>query len=309
MSGSWQPFTLNMIPGVPQALDAVGQAASTLTGLLDTLAGLLETLAQLAQFMADAMQAAMAAICALIQEIIDQIFNLLNTGISFYLDKGPFFTGGQPDGLEGFLSRWRASFDDLGDAHRPQFAGNANVSAMLFLVGANDLPSLQRLLALLGMLFGRPDLAWTEEVTGFDVPSLIEVGMSTPPDWRTVRLGEVIPPFQRLGEILMQAMGMLKVGDGYAGLLEKLAQVIAEKAAVLAAISDEIQSLVDAITALIESAGLYVLHADGGSLSDLIANVGAAEDVPPWNLESYVAGVCLLAGTADFGPVVELLGG
>jgi len=97
---SWRPFTLNMIPGVPQALDAVGQATSTLTGLLDTLAGLLETLAQLAQFMADAMQAAMAALCALIQEIIDQIFNLLNTGIYFYLDKGPFFTGAQPDGLE-----------------------------------------------------------------------------------------------------------------------------------------------------------------------------------------------------------------
>jgi hypothetical protein len=302
MSGSWQPFTLNMIPGVPQALDAVGQAASTLTGLLDALAGLLEMLAQLAQFMADAMQAAMAAICALIQEIIDQIFNLLNTGISFYLDKGPFFMGGQPDGLEGFLSRWRASFDDLGDAHRPQFAGNANVSAMLFLVGANDLPSLQRLLALLGLLFGRPDLVLDGDFYSADLPSLVEAGMST-------RLGEVIPPFQRLGEILMQAMGMLKVGDGYAGLLSKLAQVIAEKAAVLAAISDEIQSLVDAITALIESAGLYVLHADGGSLPNLIANVGAAENVPPWNYESYVAGVCLLAGTAEFGPVVELLGG
>jgi len=206
---SWRPFTLNMIPGVPQALDAVGQATSTLTGLLDTLAGLLETLAQLIQFLADAMQAAIAALCAMIQEIIDQIFNLLNTGIYFYLDKGPFFTGAQPDGLEGFLSRWRASFDDLGDHFRPQFAGNASLSAMLFLVGANDLPSLQRLLALLGLLFGRPDLNWEEEFTTFDVPTLIESGMSTPPDWVSVRLGEVIPPFQRLGEILMQAMGML----------------------------------------------------------------------------------------------------
>jgi len=306
---SWQPFTLNMIPGVPQALDAVGQATSTLTGLLDTLAGLLETLAQLIQFLADAMQAAIAALCALIQEIIDQIFNLLNTGIYFYLDKGPFFTGAQPDGLEGFLARWRASFDDLGDHFRPQFAGNASLSAMLFLVGANDLPSLQRLLALLGLLFGRPDLNWEEEFTTFDVPALIESGMSTPPDWISVRLGEVIPPFQRLGEILMQAMGMLKVGDGYSGLLTQLAQVIAEKAAILAAIADEIQVLVDAITALIESAGLYVLQVDGGGIADLIENVGAAENIPPWNYESYVAGVCLLAGTADFGPVVELLGG
>jgi len=176
-------------------------------------------------------------------------------------------------------------------------------------LGPKTLTDLQRLLALLGMLFGRPDLAWAEEITTFDLPALIEAGMSTPPDWQSVRLGEVIPPFQRLGEILMQAMGMLKVGDGYSGLLTQLAQVIAEKAALLAAIADEIQALVDAITALIESAGLYVLHADGNGIENLIENVRTAEDAPPWSYESYVAGVCLLAGTADFGPVVELLGG
>ena len=306
---SWQPFTLAMIPGVPPALDAVGQATGMLTGLLDTLAGLLNTLAQLLQFLSDVISAAIAALCALIQEIIDQIFNLLNTGIYFYLDKGPFFTGAAPDGLEGFLSRWRGSFQDLGDKSRPVFAGNANVSAMLFLVGANDLPSLQKLLALLGLLFGIPSLSWEDDLYTFDVPSIIEAGMSTPPDWRSVRLGEVIPPFQRLGEMLMAALGMIKIADGYSGMLAALAQVIAEKAAVLSAIADEIQKLVDEITALIESAGLYILSVDGDSLDGLISNASTAGNEPPWNLESYVAGVCLLAGTADFGPVVELLGG
>ena len=306
---SWQPFTLNMIPGVPQALDAVGQAATTLTGLLDALAGILDIVAQLAQFMADAVQVAVATLIALIREIINQLFNLLNTGISFYLDKGPFFTGGQPDGLVGFLSRWQVSFDDLGDRHRPQFAGNANISAMLFLVGANDLPGLQRLLALLGLLFGRPDLNWDEEFTSFDLPARIEAGMSTPPDWQAVRLGEVIPPFQKLGDILLQALGMLQVTDGYAGMLEELATVIAEKATVLRAITEEIQALVDAITALIESAGLYVLPVEGSGIPNVVDAAKTAGNAPPWGADSYVAGVCLLAGTADFGPVVELLGG
>ena len=115
----WKPFNLAMIPGVPETLDAVNQAAGTLSGLLDALSALLETLADLISFMADAMHAAIAALIAIIQELIDQIYNLLQTGIYFYLDKGPFFTGGNPDGLHGFLSRWKASFDDIGDKHRP----------------------------------------------------------------------------------------------------------------------------------------------------------------------------------------------
>jgi len=307
--GGWKPFTLAMIPGATDAMGAVRDAAGPLSELLTTLSDLLSTLSDIVQFVKDAMQAQLLALIALIQAIIDQIFNLLNTGVYFYLDQGPLFTGGQPDGLEGFLSRWRASFDDLGDHHRPQFAGNAALSSMLFLVGANDLPSLQKLLDLLGKLFGIPSLTWEETIYTFDVPALIESGMSTPPDWNSVRLGEVIPPFQRLGELLMQAIGMLKVTDSFSGLLEQLANVIQEKADTLAAINDEIQALVDAIEALIESSGLYVLYVDGDGVAGLIEKTTMAHDVPPWNYESYVAGVCLLAGTADFGPVVELLGG
>jgi hypothetical protein len=305
----WRPFNLAMIPGVPPVLDAVGTAAGTLSGLLDTLAGLLETLAQLVSFMADAMHAAIQALIAIIQELINQIVNLLQTGIYFYLDKGAFFTGSNPDGLHGFLSRWRASFEDQGDSNRPQFEENAQMSAMLFVVGANDLPDLYRLLRLLAMLFGMPSLDWDEDEYGFDIPTRIENSMGTPPDWESVRLGEVCPPFARLAEILMQAMGMLSVTDDYANMLDALAEIISEKAALLAAIADEIQSLVDAITALIESAGLYVLQIDGSGVDDLIAQAETAADVPPWNLESWVAGTCLLAATADFGPVVELLGG
>ena len=305
----WRPFNLAMIPGVSPALDAVGQAAGTLSGLLDALAGLLETLAQLVSFMADAMHAAIQELIAIIQELINQIYNLLQTGIYFYLDKGPFFTGGNPDGLHGFLSRWKASFDDIGDSNRPQFEENAQMSAMLFVVGANDLPDLYRLLKLLAMLFGIPSLDWEEDEYGFDVPTRIENGMSTPPDWESVRLGGICPPFARLAEILTQAMGMLTVTDDYANMLDALAEIISEKAALLSAIADEIQAVVDSITALIESSGLYILQIDGNGVADLITKTEAATDVPPWNLESWVAGTCLLGATADFGPVVELLGG
>ena len=180
---------------------------------------------------------------------------------------------------------------------------------MFFVVGANDLPDFYRLLQLLSMLFGIPSFDWEEDEYCVDVPTLIENGMSTPPDWESLRFGEVCPPFARLAEILTQTVGMLSVTNDYANMLDSLATIIAEKAALLAAIADEIQSIVDAITTLIESSGLYVLQIDGSGIDDLEAKADFATDVPPWNLESWVAGTCLLAATADFGPVVELLGG
>ncbi len=309
MSGSWQPFTLSMIPGVPEALQAVDQASSTLTGLLDALAEVLTALSNLALLLADTMQATINALCLILQEIIDQLFNLLNSNLAFYLDKGPLVSGARPDGLSGFLSRWRASFDDLGDKHRPQFAGNASISAMLFLVGAKDLPSLQRLLSLLGTLFGRADLSWEEEMTSFDLPARIEAGMSTPPDWQAARLGEVIPPLETLGEILLKAIGMLSVPDGYAGMIQELAEVVSSKALALQALSEEIDALVADINALMESSGLYVLPLQGQGLPELIAQAQSAMNPPAWDAQSYVAGVCLLAGTADFSAVASLFGG
>ena len=305
----WRPFHLAMIPGVPPTLDAVNEATGTVSGVLDTLSGLLDTLAELASFMADSMHTTMHALIAIIQELINQLYNLLQTGLYFYLDKGPLFTSGDPDGLQGFLARWKNSFEDFGDIHRPQFAEHAEISAMFFVVGANDLPDFYRLLQLLSMLFGIPELDWEEDEYGVDIPTRIENGMSTPPDWESLRLGEVCPPFARLAEILTQTVGMLSVTDDYANMLDSLAEIISEKAALLAAIADEIQSIVDAITALIESSGLYVLQIDGNGIDDLKAKAETATDVPPWNLESWVAGTCLLAATADFGPVVELLGG
>jgi hypothetical protein len=92
-------------------------------------------------------------------------------------------------------------------------------------------------------------------------------------------------------------------------MFQALANIIAEKAVMLQGLSDEIGELTDSINALIGSGGLYVLQAEGNGLADLILNVTTAEDPPPWNLESYVSGVCLLGGTVYFGPVVELFGG
>jgi hypothetical protein len=162
----------------------------------------------------------------------------------------------------------------------------------------------------LGKLFNVPalELEETEEPI-LDYPASIEQGLSTPPDWASVKLGDVLPPFEKLGQMLQRVVGMLAVGESYGKMLEDLAQLISDKAAALGQLADEIQAVVDDINALIAAEGLYVLHVEAESISALVQAVRDAEEPPPWSAEAYVAGVCLLGGTSGFGPVVELLGG
>ncbi len=302
---SWQPFTLGMIPGASEAMGATSEAAGLLSGVLNTLAGLLDSLAAVFLFLSDTVAATVAALMAAIQAIIDGIYAMLNSQVAFYLDKGPFASGAKPDGVSGFLSRFEASFYDEGDAHRPNISASTGAGVMLFLVGAEDLPSLQNLLALLGKLFGRPDLDWDEATFTAGLPERIERGMSTPPDWSGKTLGDAVPPLAQLGEMLIRALSMIEVGDSYSDMFQALADAVREKAAILSELSDDIQDIVDQIRALMES-GLYVVSAEGSSAAEILQAIQTADNRPPLSSESYVAGVALEA--QSLGPITELLG-
>ena len=308
--GNWQEYNFPMVPGVPEAMDAAGEAAGTLSSLLDVLAGLLDTLSSLVSMMSDPVTAALSALLAAIQELEDQIAGLLDAGVYFYLDKGPYFVGGQPDGIGGFLSRWAASFEDLGDSQRPPFDEGQPVSAMLFVVGATEPANLVNPLRSLGTLFGIPALQLSEEVQGAeDLPAAIEQTLSTPPDWQSATAGDVLPPIAGLTEMLARVVGMLAVPSSYGAMLESLAQVISDKAAALGIIADDIQAVVEQLEALVEAQGLYVLHVEGNGVAGLIENVNSVDCPPELPVEAWVAGVCLLGSTGEFGPIAELLGG
>jgi len=142
-----------------------------------------------------------------------------------------------------------------------------------------------------------------------DLPAAIEETLPAPPDWQSVKAGDVLPPIAGLTEMLNQVVGMLKVPASYGAMLESLAQVISDKAAALGTIGDDIQAVVDQLEALVEAQGLYVLQAEGDGVSDLIEKVKNAGSPPDLGDEAWVAGVCLLGATGEFGPVLELLGG
>ena len=180
---------------------------------------------------------------------------------------------------------------------------------MLFVVGGDDPSQVFGPLATLGKLFGIPSLEIEQQEHILDYPAAVEDGMSTPPDWRSVQLGRALPPFDRLGKTLQRVVDLLAVGESYGKALQDLAAVIAAKAQTLQALGDEIQAVVDDLEAIISAEGLYLLHVEAEGIPDLVASIRTAGDAPTWSPDAYVAGVCLLGGTASFGPVVELLGG
>ncbi len=305
----WKVFTLAEIPGVSEAADTIDSGASALTSGLDVAAGLVRALSALVQLLADAEELVVNTLVAIMQGILNALYDLLQSGVYFYMDEGPLFFGGNPDGLLGWTTRFEASFNDLGDAARPQFSDDSAVSAVMILVGANDLPTFKNLLALLAQLLDMPKLDLSERKLSVIYPEEIAQGMSTPPDWRSQKLGDTIPPLAGLLEKLTQAIEMIRINDGFSSMLSELADAIELKADTLAALADEIREIVDAILALIESSGIYILSSSStDGIPGLIKAVKDSGEQPEWNMESWVAGCCLLGGSADIGPVMELFG-
>ena len=307
---SWKQLGLPTVPGIPTVLDATEQAAGTLSSLLDGLSDVMATLSEIASLLTDPVNAAMTPLLATIQGLADEIDQVLNAGIHFYLDKGPYFVGAAPDGLVGFLSRWEASFEDPGDSHRPQYAEGQSVSAMLIIVAAANASDLVAPLDLLGSAFGVPTMRLDEQTAGTeDLPEAVENAMSTPPDWQSKSAGEVLPPIAGLTEVLERAAGTLAVPASYAEMLEGLAEVLSDKAVALATLADEIQAVADMLDALADAEGLHVLSADGNGVADLVETVKNSDNPPALGDHAWVSGVCLLAPTEVFAPVAALLGG
>jgi len=294
---------------VPDVIGAVGTAADTLAGLMGTLADAIDALAAVVSLFVDPLQAIIAAVINSLQVLVDYIRALLAGGVFFYLDKGSYFAGASPDGLQGFLDRWAASFDDLGDAARPVFAEGTPVSAMIILTGAQSLPDFADFLQHLAALFGIPSLHWPEgEEPPEDFPAAIEAKLSTPPDWASKKLGEILPPMETLAQALEEAIGAFQIPETYANMLEQLAAIIRTKALALNDLATMLQDAADAIIAITESTGMYALTIDANGIQQLKDAVMLATNKPDWTPETWVAGVCLLGATADFGPVITLLG-
>ena len=303
---NWKAFSLNQVPPIPTAAQAARDAGSVAADVFDAAATGLDALSAALLLLSDRVD-----LSAAMQTLVNQLYDLFGSGVYMYFDEGPVFNKLDPDGLSGMKARFTASFDDTGDGERPQFSGDAEVSALLIAIGANELPDLANLLDMLLALFGLPQIDPNYPPGGLDIdwPTRTESGMSTPPDWTSGTLADVVPLYGRLLDLLKRLAGMLNSGSTYSDIVDQLAAACHNKAIALRDFADELEAVINALAALATS-GAYVVNLQSSSgVAGLIEQLQAAENPPPWGADAYVSGVCLLGGTADFGPVVELMGG
>ena len=297
-SGAWQQAKFGQIPGIETGIEAARQAVNLTASTIRQAAAILDQVADILKLLPTSSDytAAMAAIC-------EWLYNLFESGCYFFYDATPFLAGTKPDGVDGFLKRWDASFEDRGDAARPQFAGSADLSAIFLLAGAPDLPSFAALWEALKNLWAGPindpaanndaELSW---------PERIEQGMSTPPDWYSGRLGDFVPVYDELVQILSRLLDGMKEKNAWVDQLKFLTAAIEDRAKRLEALAAALQTLMEQLAVFTQSS-LYELRVDASSLDSLRSTVQSADrsgiKLPA---ESYVFGVCFLAGGAEIAP-------
>ena len=307
---SWGSFTIAEIPGLDGLATGIGITTDTLSGILSTAKTGLQIASPFAAMLQDPVGAAVNSAVLAIETTIHLIIDSLNTGVFYYADGGPFMTGGKPDGLSGWLSRWEGSFKDPGDREKPVFSDHADVSSVILLVGANDLPTFEGLLRSLSTLTSFPYTPFPESPAGLSYPDQIESSLPSPSDWKGTKLGDVILPYGELHSALSTLVGALSIGDDIGALINQLARTIELKMAGLISLVEKLEGIVQTIRNIALAMGIYGLGLRSTSgIPGLIAAARSAGNTPPWNHEAFVAGVCLLAGTANFAPVAELLGG
>ena len=307
---SWGAFTIAEIPGLDNLATGIGIATDTLSGILSTAKTGLQIASPFAAMLQDPVGAAVNAAVNAIGTTIHLIIDSLNTGVYFYADGGPFMTGAKGDGLDGWLSRWETSFKDPGDKEKPVFSEDADVSAVLLVVGANDLPAFEGLLRSLSALASFPYTPFPESPAGLSYADQIESSLPSPPDWKGTKIGDAIPVYGELHGALEILVGALSIGDDIGALINALARTIELKMAGLIALVEKLEGIVQTIRNIAMATGIYglALRSTTG-IPGLITAARTASNTPPWDHEAFVSGACLLAGTANFAPVAELLGG
>ena len=310
----WQSVNLSSLATgeVQQAADVIGSVADTIGQGISSASTALQVLSSLIIDVNDPLKTVIDNITVRIEALVNIAFNVLNTGVYFYHDGGPIISGGNPDGLPGFIARLDASLRDPGDDNRPQFNSSSNIDAIILCAGAEDIPTLLPMLKLLGDLFSLQKFNYAyDRLTSAakSLPEEIFLSMSSPPDWYAMKMSECLPPLADVDEAIKQALGMIRTAKASGDFLSELAQILDEKANILLDMAAEVKALADRLASLIATPGLSGLRIQTDNGTDgFIEELKNAGNVPPWHHDSWVVGVVLLGGTGDFAAIPSLFG-
>ncbi|MDH5753541.1 MAG: hypothetical protein OEZ59_14115 [Deltaproteobacteria bacterium] len=260
--------------------------------------------------------AAAAALVSQAQGLIDDVF-----GAGFYhLAVHPWTPGvSRGDGVWRELSFPRCvaamanSFDDRGDAGRPQFSAATPLEMIAVVVGGPS-PAIFKAAAeaLNALLDTRPfalairriEQAFELEADRYSAPVT-----SKPPDWDNLTVREALPALAPLEDALNDLLATLR---GYAAGAETSVaaaiSLIAEKQARLTALQGKIAAGRALFGQGLAGAGTYTLHITGlagaaGARDALRSATGA-----PSHELSFCGGVVWLAPDGALGPLAGVMG-
>lgn len=317
----WRPLLVGLPPGVGELASILKPPISAITAVLQALSAFLDILRALLIGIPDPFEALIKAAIAALEAIIN---DLLQSGGYLYYDApglsspqvalaelgldiepGKVFHAGERnearparavDNFERWAGRFSASFDDPGDAGRPQFSEGASIEAIFIVAAAPSLAELAQLVWLLGNLLNIEAFkrAFERFVEGADDASLARVAQrSVAPDWYSKKLHELLPPLRKLAELPELLRGLLGKLQSVIDLLADLAAAVQEKVNLLLEMAQSIQDIIDLLDAL-SSAGLHILPvATNEGVAGLERAFVEAANRPPGG---FVAGACLLAG-------------
>ncbi|GAA3389435.1 hypothetical protein [Cryptosporangium minutisporangium] len=229
------------------------------------------------------------------------------------------------DGFAQWAHRFRQSFDDPGDHDRPTFSDGAPVEALFIVATAPNLPDLAALGPLLASLFDAKAFgkAWEHFAATYptwpDDPDRSRLrAHSVRPDWRSWELrdlgGDAGYPLRLLEKIPVWLEALLLNVDGVVALIKALVEAVRLKIDVLRQIVTILQQVIDTLAAL-TATGLHCLFVatdEGvdGLVSAFLEATNRPNTAPDGSVTTAnaVAGVCLLAGTAEIAPIWALLG-
>ena len=131
--------------------------------------------------------------------------------------------------------------------------------------------------------------------------ALSYVVKSAPPDWATVRMVDIIPPVSAVAEVLASIRDALPI-IGPASTMERLIQLLKDKAVLFATLADNLTALIDLLNQLTNIPTIAMLSIppqDGGN-QGFMQEAFAASNPPDTGVNDYTVGVVLYGGSGVF---------
>jgi hypothetical protein len=324
----WTEFSFGLSDLLDPIIDGLSAAISAIKTALEAVKAVFNILKTLILDRLDILKAALEAILALINQLIE---SLEEAGIYMlvYVPTG-FKNAVSPS---TWISKVTRSMSDQGDRNRPEFTTpQAQAGCLIMGIGLDYAQLLESIKAFLSALF-RPfdSRAMSCVVENRDSDGALNFppfkmdkaclragyganvyrGQGTAPDWMApVLLKDLVPVLGKVAAVLKKCVGMFVFGLGLSELIEQFIAFLDAKIAILDALVAEFDAILALFASLSEIGGINILFFEGtyttAELQSAIQTVG-----PPEGSESgpyAAAGAMILVGG---GPTatVDLLRG